>query len=75
MIDLQDRLTAVTQSAAKLVAQLSELNRLREQVRKARKPLRTKRRNGHGAIARSSLKSTVDLPSASLGREQAAGQA
>jgi hypothetical protein len=61
MSDLQDRLTAVTESAAKLVAQLSELNRLREQVRKAqlfqpRKPLRTKRRNAHGAVERSSVK-------------------
>ena len=35
MGDLQDRLTAVTESAANLVAQLTELNHLRERVRKA----------------------------------------
>jgi hypothetical protein len=32
---LQQRLAAVTESAANLIAQLSELNRLRERVRRA----------------------------------------
>jgi hypothetical protein len=59
---------------------LYELNRLREQVRKAqlfqpRKPLRTKRRMRTALSSGLPLKSTEDPPSASTGREQAAGQA
>jgi hypothetical protein len=80
MSDLQARLTAVTQTAAKLVAQMSELNRLREQVRKAQlfQPGNRGGRNvGAGKVLSCGrhLKSTVDLPSASIGRERAAGQA
>jgi hypothetical protein len=61
MSDLQARLTAVTQSAARLVAELSELDRLREQVRKAQL-FRSgnhgvrKGQKGHGAVPRSSFK-------------------
>jgi hypothetical protein len=35
MISLHQRLAAVTDRAANLIAQLSELNKLRDQVRKA----------------------------------------
>jgi hypothetical protein len=59
MNSLQQRLAAVTDTAANLKAQLCELNELRERVRKellsARKSPQPKHRNGHGAISRSSL--------------------
>jgi hypothetical protein len=80
MSDLQAKLTAVTQSTAKLVAQLSELNRLREQVRKAQL-FQSGNRYGRNvrmptALSRGlRLKSTVDLRSTSIGREPATGQA
>ena len=54
MSSLQRRIAAVTDTTANLIAQLRELDRLREQVRKAlrsaRKSPQLKRRNGNGAI-------------------------
>jgi hypothetical protein len=58
MSSLQRRIAAVTDTTANLIAQLRELDRLREQVRKAllsaRKSPQPKRRNGtalsHGLI-------------------------
>jgi hypothetical protein len=51
---------AITETTANLVAQLSELEQLREQVRKAllstKRAPRLKRRNGTGTIPRASLK-------------------
>jgi hypothetical protein len=80
MSDSQARLAALTQSATKLVAQLSELNGLREQVRKAQL-FEAGNRSGPNVRTRAALsrglhsKSTVDLVSASIGRESATGQA
>jgi hypothetical protein len=66
MNSLQQRLAAVTDTAANLKAQLCELNELRERVRKellsARKSPQPKHRNGHGAISRFSLE--IDCESA-----------
>jgi hypothetical protein len=54
MNSLQRRIAAVTDTTADLIAQLRELDRLREQVRKAllsaQKSPQSKRRNGSGAI-------------------------
>jgi hypothetical protein len=56
MSSLQRRIAILTGSTAKLVAQLRELERLREQVKKARPPAKRapqrKRRNGHGTMSR-----------------------
>jgi hypothetical protein len=78
MSDLQDRLTAVTESAANLVAQLTELNDLREQVRKAQlfQPgNRCDRNVGIGTALSHGphWKSTVHLSSTSTRRERTAG--
>jgi hypothetical protein len=66
MNSLQQRLAAVTDTAANLKAQLSELNELRERVRKellsARESPQPKHRNGHDAFSRSSLE--IDRESA-----------
>jgi hypothetical protein len=73
MSTYQPRLTAAPEllsvlvhDVANLNLQLCELNRLRDQVRKAqllaRKSPQPKRRNGHGAISRSS--SEIDRESA-----------
>ena len=71
MSSLQRRIAAVTDTTANLIAQLRELDRLREQVRKAllsaQKSPQPKRRNGSGAIPRSDWKSTDGEPA--LGRE------
>ncbi len=70
MSSLQRRLAAVADTTANLIAQLRELDRLREQVRKALLPApkspQPKRRSGNGAIPRSHLKSTDREPA--LGR-------
>jgi hypothetical protein len=69
MGSLQRRLAAVAGTTANLIAQLRELDRLREQVRKAALSARTpqpKRRNGNGAIARSHRKPSDGEPT--LGR-------
>jgi hypothetical protein len=62
MSSLQRRIAAVTDTTANLIAQLRELDRLREQVRKAllsaRKSPQPKRRNGNCAIPHSHQKST-----------------
>jgi len=79
MSSLQRRLAAVAGTTANLIAQLRELDRLREQVRKAalsaRKSPQPKRRNGNGAIPRSHRKPPDREPA--LGRggtpESAAG--
>jgi hypothetical protein len=78
MSDLQDRLTAVTESAANLVAQLTELNHLREQVRKAQLfQLRNRcdRNVGMGtALSHGPYwEPTAQLSSASTRRERTAG--
>lgn len=56
MSSLQRRIAALTYSSADLIAQLRELDRLREQVRKAqllsKGSTQPKRRNGNGMIAR-----------------------
>jgi hypothetical protein len=44
---LQQRVAAVTDTAADLIAQLNELNRLRERLRKATLSARKSRRIGH----------------------------
>jgi len=49
---LQQRLAAVTDVAATLIAQLSELNELREQVRKAQLTVRRTRRTSSRKRAR-----------------------
>ena len=53
MSALQRRIAIVSDMTANLIAELRELDRLREQVREAllsvRKSQRQKRRNGHGA--------------------------
>ena len=53
MSALQRRIATVSDMTANLIAELRELDRLREQVREAllsvRKSQRRKRRNGHGA--------------------------
>ena len=53
MRSLQRRIAAVSDTTANLIAELRELDRLREQVREAllsvRKSQQPKRRNGHGA--------------------------
>jgi len=53
MSALQRRIATVSDMTANLIAELRELDRLREQVREAllsvRKSQRQKRRNGHGA--------------------------
>ena len=55
----QQRLVAVTDTAANLKAQLCGLNELRERVRKgmlsARKSPQPKHRNGYGTISRPAL--------------------
>ena len=55
MSSLQRRIAAVTDTTANLIAQLRELDRLREQVRKAllsaQKSPQPKRRNGSGGPA------------------------
>jgi hypothetical protein len=60
MNSLQRRIATLSDTTANLVAQLRELDRLREQVRKAllsaRKSPQPKRRNGNGAIPRSHWK-------------------
>jgi hypothetical protein len=70
MSSLQRRIAAVTDTTANLIAQLRELDRLREQVRKAllsaRESPQPKRRNGNSAIPRSHRKSTDREPA--LGR-------
>ena len=74
MLSLQQRIAAVTDMRANLIAQLRELDRLREQVRKAQLSARglpqPKRRNGDGAIPRSPWKSTDREPA--LGQHQEA---
>ena len=63
MRSLQQRIAAVTNMRANLIARLRELDRLREEVRKAQssaRRLRLKRRNGEGAISRSPLE--IDRP-------------
>ena len=64
MLSLQQRIAAVTDMRANLIGQLRELDRLREQVRKAelsaRGLPRPKRRNGEGAIPCSPLE--IDRP-------------
>ena len=63
MRSLQQRIAAVTNMRANLIAQLRELDRLREEVRKAQSSARgrrPKRRNGEGAIPRSPLE--IDRP-------------
>jgi len=65
MSSLQRRLAAVAGTTANLIAQLRELDRLREQVRKAALSARTpqpKRRNGNGAIPRSHRKPSDGEP-------------
>ncbi len=53
MRSLQRRIAAVSDTTANLIAELRELDRLREQVREAllsvRKSQQPKRRNGNGA--------------------------
>jgi hypothetical protein len=53
MSSLQRRIATVSDTTANLIAQLRELDRLRDQLRKAllsvRKSQQPKRRNGHGA--------------------------
>ena len=52
MSALQRRIATVSDMTANLIAELRELDRLREQVREAlsvRKSQQQKRRNGHGA--------------------------
>ena len=65
MSPLQRDIAAITETTAKLVVQLSELEQLREQVRKAllstKRAPRLKRRNGTGTFPRASLKS-IELP-------------
>jgi hypothetical protein len=65
-LDAATRLAVLLRDVANLNRQLCELNRLRDQVRKAqllaRKSPQLKRRNGHGAISRSSLE--IDRESA-----------
>ncbi len=62
MSSLQRRIASVSDTTANLIAQLRELDRLRDQLRKAllsvRKSPQPKRRNGNGAIRRSHRKST-----------------
>jgi len=68
---LQQRIAAFTRTTADLIAQLRELDRLREQVRKAllsaQKLPQPKRRSGNGGVPRSHWKST--------NRESARGRA
>lgn len=56
MSSLQRRIAALTHSTADLIAQLRELDRLREQVRKAqlvsKRSTQPKRRDANGTIAR-----------------------
>ena len=56
MRSLQRRIATVSDMTANLIAELRELDRLREQVREAllsvRKSQQPKRRNGHGATDR-----------------------
>jgi hypothetical protein len=70
MSSLQRRIAAITDTTADLIAQLRELDRLREQVRKALSPARKlpqpRRRTGNGDILRSHWESTVLGPA--LGR-------
>ena len=72
MRSLQRRIATVSDMTANLIAELRELDRLREQVREAllsvRKSQQPKRRNGHGA------KSTDRKP-ASGGSPESAGAA
>lgn len=61
MSPLQQRIAAMSTTTANLIAQLSELEQLREQVRKATllkgRVSQLKRRNGTAAISRVPLKS------------------
>jgi hypothetical protein len=72
MSSLQRRIAAVTDTTADLIAQLRELDRLREQVRNAllsaQKSRQPKRRNGSGAIPGSHWQSTDREPA--LGRPE-----
>jgi hypothetical protein len=72
MSSLQRRIAAVTDTTANLIAQLRELDRLREQVRKAllsaQKSPQPKRRNRSGAIPGSHWQSTDREPA--LGRRE-----
>ena len=62
---LQQRLAAITDTAANLKAQLFELERLREQVGKALLSAeKSRNRNGGIDTALSHWKSTVTLPTA-----------
>jgi hypothetical protein len=62
MSSLQRRIAAVTDTTAKLIMQLRELDQLRDQVRKALlsagKLPQPKQRNENGGISRSHWKST-----------------
>jgi hypothetical protein len=71
MSPLQQRIAAVTDTTANLIAQLRELELLRERVREAqlsakREP-RLKRLNGNGTIPRVSLESSEREPARSRG--------
>ena len=71
MSSLQRSIAAVTDTTANLIAQLRELDRLREQVGKALLSARKSpqpKRNGKGAISLSHWKSTDSGPA--LGRGQ-----
>jgi hypothetical protein len=66
MSSLQRRIAALTHSTANLIAQLRELDRLREQVRKAqlssKRSVQPKRRNGSGTIPRALAETTGREP-------------
>jgi len=68
---LQQRIAAFTRTTADLTAQLRELDRLREQVRKAllsaQKSPQPKRRSGNGGVPRSHWKSTNREPARGRG--------
>jgi hypothetical protein len=70
MSPLQQRIAAISTNTANLIAQLSELDQLREQVRKAtqlKRPVsQLKRRNGTTATSRAPLRS-IDR---SVGRDR-----
>jgi len=69
MSPLQQRIAAVTDTTANLIAQLRELDLLRERVKKAQLSVKRapqpKRLNGNGAIPRVSLESTEREPARS----------
>jgi chromosome segregation ATPase len=65
MSSLEQRLAAITGTAASLKAQLYELERLREQIRKALLSAeKSRNRNGGMGAVLSHWKSTVPLPAA-----------